>query len=202
MKLYDFPGAPNPRRVRIFLAEKKLELPTEVVDVPGGANRTPAFLAKNPLGLLPVFQLDDGSFLSESMAICRYLDALHPEPPLFGTSPQEAAVVEMWSRRAEWEVFRHVGEFFRHTAPFFADRYVQRPEVAEDARNLVLDRLGVFDAALADRRFLTGDRFSVADITAWVSVDLGIPSAFSLGGETPHLQRWFEEVSARPSIEA
>lgn len=203
MKLFDFPGAPNPRRVRIFIAEKGIDVPTEIVDVRQGGNRTPGFLARNPFGgLLPVLELDDGTCLSESVAICRHLEALHPDPPLMGVDPRDAAVVEMWSRRAEWELFRNVGDFFRNTAPFFADKFVQTPEAAAEARRLVLERLAWFDAALADRPFLAGERFTIADITAWVSIDLGIPSAFELPDELVCLQRWFQEVSSRPSIRA
>ncbi len=197
MKLLDFPGAPNPRRVRIYVAEKGIDLPVQVVDVAGAENQTPAFLAKNPLGALPVLELDDGTYLSESHAICRYLESLHPSPPLFGRDPREAAVVDMWVRRAEWELFRNVGDYFRHTAPFFKGRYVQHADSAAEAKGFVETRLPLFDTALSRRPFLAGDDLSVADITAWVAIDLGIPSAFEIPKELDHLRRWFEGLGAR-----
>ena len=201
MKLYDG-DAPNPRRLRIFLAEKKIEIPTERVDVRGGGAKTPEILATNPLGLVPILELDDGSCLTESVAICRYFEETQPEPPLFGRDARERAEVEMWNRRMELELFRTVGDYFRHTAPFFRGRFVQASTVGEEARRFATERLPMIDAALADRRYLAGDTFSIADITGWVAVDLGIPSVFELGPELPHLTRWFEDVSARPSTSA
>ena len=202
MKLYDLPSAPNPRRERIFVAEKGLDLPTDPVDVRAGANRTPEFLARNPFGgLLPVLELDDGSCISESVAICRYLEGMNPEPPLLGVDAHDSAIVEMWNRRMEWELFRNVGDSFRHSAPFFANRYVQSAE-AQDARRLLLERLPWLDVALAGRPFVAGDRFTIAGITAWVSTDLGIPSAFEIPSELEPLSRWFEEVTRRPSTRA
>lgn len=203
MKLLDLPGAPNPRRVRMFIAEKGLDIPTLAVDVRGGANRTPEFIAdKNPFGGLPVLELDDGTALSESVAICRYLEALAPEPPLMGIDAEDAAVVEMWNRRIEWELFKNVGHFFRNTAPFFADTYVQHADAAEEARRLALECLDWLDAVLAERDFIAGERFSIADITALVSIDLGTPSAFELSPALPNLERWHAAVSTRPSAAA
>lgn len=203
MKLLDLPRAPNPRRVRIFLAEKRLDVPIETVDVAAGANRTPAFLRdRSPFGGLPVLVLDDGSALSESVAICRYLEALQPEPPLLGTDPLDAARVEMWNRRMEHELFRCVGDWFRNASAFFAERYVQSPAAAEEARQLALERLAWLDGVLADRPFVAGERFTIADITALVAIDLGTPSVFAIAPEQQHLARWHTAVSARPSASA
>ena len=203
MRLLDFPQAPNPRRVRIFVAEKGIDLPTVPVDVPGGENRGADFLAKNPWGgLLPVLELDDGTHLAESVAICRYLEALHPDPPLLGVDAQDAAVVEMWNRRMELELFRNVGDYFRNSANFFADRFVQHEASAEQARRFAVERMGWLDASLADRPFVAGERFTIADITAWVSLDLGMPTVFDIPPELGHLRRWFDDVSKRPTTRA
>ena len=204
MKLLDFPTAPNPRRVRIFCAEKGLDLPVEVVDVANGANRTEDFLAtKNPFGGLPVLELDDGSYLSESAAICRYLEAERPEPPLLGIDPRDAAVVEMWNRRIELELFLSgVGAYFRNTADFFKDKCVQSPEVAEGAVRYARKCLVWLDGVLAERPFVAGPRFTVADITALVAIDLGTPSVFQIAPEQKHLGRWYGAVSSRPSAKA
>lgn len=203
MKLFDFP-APNPRRVRIFIAEKGLEIPVETLDITSGASRTPEFLAeKNPFGGLPVLQLDDGSHLSESVAICRYLEAVAPQPPLLGIDGKDAAVVEMWNRRIELELYLSgVDAYFRNTAPFFADKYRQSKEVAEAAKEKARAGLAWLDGALADRPFIAGDRFSIADITALVAIDLGTPTVFEIAPEQKNLARWHESVSRRPSAGA
>lgn len=203
MKLFDLPGAPNPRRVRIFLAEKGLDVPVETVDVAAGENRAEEFLRdRNPFAGLPVLELDDGTCLSESVAICRYLEGLALEPPLLGIDPHDAAIVEMWNRRMEHELFRCVGDFFRHTAPFFASRYVQSPEVADEARRLARERLAWLDGVLAGRAWVAGERFSIADITALVAIDLGTASVFEIQPEQEHLLRWHAAVSCRPSASA
>jgi glutathione S-transferase len=203
MKLYDFAGAPNPRRVRIFIAEKGLDIPVETVDVRGGANRTAEFRTeKNPLGLLPVLELDDGTPLSESVAICRYLESIAPEPPLLGVDGRDVAEVEMWNRRMEWELFKNVGHYFRNTAPMFAERYVQLPEAADEARRLSRECLRWLDGVLADREFVAGPRFTIADVTALVAIDLGTPSVLEIAPEQRNLARWHEAVSARPSSRA
>lgn len=203
MKLLDFPRAPNPRRVRIFIAEKGLDIPVEVVDIAAGANRSPEFLAKNPLGLLPVLELDDGRCLSESVAICRYLEGVKPEPALMGVDPEDTAMIEMWNRRLELELFLNgVGAYFRNTAAFFAEKYVQSPEAAAEAKRKATEQLAWLDSVLADRPFVAGSRFSIADITALVAVDLGTPSVFEVAPEQKHLARWHGAVSSRPSAGA
>lgn len=201
MKLYTG-GAPNPRRLRIFLAEKKIELPTEEIDIRGGGTRAPELLKKNPLGLVPILEFDDGICLTESVAICRFFEETHPEPPLLGRDARERAEVEMWNRRMELELFRYVGDYFRHTAAFFKTRFRQAPAVAGEAQEVATRRLAWLDEVFAERPFLAGERFTIADITAYVSVDLGVPTVFQIAPEQKHLARWYEAVSARPSVSA
>lgn len=203
MKLYDFHRAPNPRRVRIFLAEKGIDIPVEQVDVPNNANRTPEFLQKNAFGELPVLELDDGTCLPESVAICRYFEETHPEPPLMGVDTRDRARVEMWNRRMELELFRHVADFFRNTGEFFKTRITQVPAVGDVARALAAKRLVWLDDSLADGRpFIAGDRYTIADITALVAIQLGTPSVFGITPDQPHLTRWYEVAAARPSAQA
>jgi len=198
MKLYEI-GAPNPRRVRIFLAEKNAEIESVTVDVMAGAHQTPAFLEKNSLGLLPVLELDDGTCITESVAICRYLESHYPEPPLLGMGPLQQAVVEMWNRRLELGLFRSTADYFQHTIPFFKDKIAQLPAYAETAKESARKHLDWLNGALADRKFLAGDDYTIADITAQVALDLGTPSVFTVEPRHEHLSRWLSEVSARPS---
>lgn len=202
MKLYDFPAAPNPRRVRVFLAEKGIQIPYEQVDFSINANRAPSFLQKNPFGLVPVLELDDGTCISESVAICRYFEDTHPDPPLMGVDARDRAIVEMWNRRMELELFRHVGDVFQNSVEFFKTRVNQIPAVAEEARRLAHERLAWLEESLADRPFIAGDRFTIADITALISIDLGTPSVFQITPEQKNLTRWHAAVSGRPSVKA
>ncbi len=198
MKLYEI-GAPNPRRVRIFLSEKNADIECSTVDVMAGENRSADFLAKNSLGLLPVLELDDGTCIAESVAICRFLEAQYPEPPLLGVGPLQQAIVEMWNRRVELGLFRSTADYFQHTIPFFKERIVQIPAYAETAKASARNHLDWLNGALADRKFLAGDDYTIADITAQVALDLGTPSVFAVEPRHEHLSRWFAEVSARPS---
>jgi len=202
VKLYDAKLAPNPRRVRIFLAEKGVEVPSVQVDIARAENREPEHLARNPLGGVPVLELDDGRFLSETVAICRYFEGLHPEPPLLGTDPTDAAFVEMWQRRMELEVFAPIAQVFRNTHEFFAGRIEQVPAWGEACRRVALARLGWLDRELAGREFVAGDRFTIADITALCGIDFGRVTGIRIDPEWKDLQRWHEAVSARPSASA
>jgi glutathione S-transferase len=202
MKILEFSAAPNPRRVRIFLAEKGLDVPLEPVDIARGENRQPEFLARNPLGTVPVLELDDGTCLAESVAICRYFEELHPEPPLFGRGPLERARVEMWNRRMELELFAPIAQVFRNTHAFFKGRIEQVPEYGELCRRSVAKRLAWLDGELAARPFVAGDRYTIADITALVGIDFGRPSGIRIAPEQKSLARWHEAVSARPSAQA
>jgi glutathione S-transferase len=197
MKLYTYPGAPNPRRVHIFLAEKGLALPLERVDIFARANRTPEFLAKNPYGGLPVLELDDGSHLAESVAICRYLEALHPEPALFGRTPEQVGRIELGLGAQARLVWIHGSPLTKAVVK------QQIPEVAEQAREAVIASFDPIDAALAKTRFLAGEGFSMADIVGLSVVDFAA-EFLKLGPETRHanVARWHAEVSGRPSAKA
>jgi glutathione S-transferase len=202
MKLHDSASAPNPRRVRIFLAEKGVSVPVVPVDIAKAENRKPPFLAKNPLGGLPVLELDDGSCIAESVAICRYFEELQPAPPLMGVDAKDKAIVEMWQRRMELELFRHVTGCFQNTHKFFAGRIPQVPEYGEVCRNAARARLAWLDGELAGRPFVAGERYSIADITALCAIDFGRVSDIRIQPEQKQLARWYESVSSRPSAKA
>lgn len=203
MKLYDGGRAPNPRRVRIFLAEKGISVPLEPVDIGAGAHKSDAYTAINPLQRLPALALDDGTVLTESIAICRYFEALQPSPPLFGTTPLEIAHIEMWQRRMELTLMAAIQAVFRHLHPAMAQ--FQQPQIAEwgeSNKPRVLDFLALLDRELATRRFIAGERFSVADITGLVAIDLMKPAKLTVPGEFTNVLRWHAEVAARPSSKA
>ncbi len=202
MRLYNHAVAPNPRRVRIFAAEKGIELVLEEVDILAGQSRTPEFLAKNSSGAVPVLELDDGSYLSESVAICRYLEGLHPEPNLLGRDLREQAEVERWNRRMELELFGPIGRTVQNTSPIFQGRFKQFPEYGETQRVVVNQRLERMDHELNGNDFVAG-RFTIADITALVAIDIGGRLAeIRISPELSHLTRWYDKVSNRPSARA
>jgi len=202
VKLYDNASAPNPRRVRIFLAEKGVRVPTLQVDIAKAENRGDAFRARNPFGQVPVLELDDGTCISESVAICRYFEEVQPEPPLFGTGAKERALVEMWNRRAELELTQQVFLCFQNTHDFFKGRLPQVPEYGAVAKRRAEATLALLDGVLAKQRFLAGDRFSIADITALVGVDFGRVVKIRPTAEQANVARWLSEVSGRPSAKA
>ena len=202
MKLYDFTRAPNPRRVRVFLAEKGITVPMEQVDLFTGANRTPAALRRNPYGGLPVLELDDGTCIAESVAICRYFEDLHPQPALMGVDAKDRAVVEMWNRRMELVLFAHIARYFQHTSEIFKTRIKQIAEVAEVAREASLAQMRMIDGLIAGRRFIAGERYTIADITAMVALGLGAVVGLTVDPGLANLTRWYGEVSARPSARA
>jgi glutathione S-transferase len=202
MKLYDSALAPNPRRVRIFLAEKGIEVPLVAVDIIKAENREPAFLAKNPLGGVPILELDDGTIISESTAICRYFEELQPDPPLMGTDASDRAIVEMWLRRIEFEVAFPIMQTFRNTHDFFKGRIPQVPEWGAVCKQRALEQLAWLDGEMADRPFVAGDRYTIADITLLIGVDFGRVSGIRIDPEHKNLTRWYGEVSSRPSAKA
>jgi glutathione S-transferase len=203
MKLYDGGRAPNPRRVRIFLSEKAVQIPLVPVDIGKLEHKSEQFAAVNPRRRVPALQLDDGTVIAESFAICRYIEALHPNPPLFGTGAREQALVEMWNRRVELELLFGVAQVLRHTHPAMAALEVpQVPQWGEVNRARVAEFLSFLDQAIAGRRFIAGDTFSVADITALVAVDLMKPVKMAVPDGLTHLGRWHAGVSARPSAGA
>jgi len=203
LKLYNHAVAPNPRRVRIFAAEKSIELSLEEVDILAGQSRTSEFLAKNSSGGVPVLELDDGSYLSESVAICRYLEGLHPEPNLLGRDLREQAEIERWNRRMELELFAAIGRTVQNTSPIFQGRFKQFPDYGEAQRTVVYQRLERMDRELNGHQFVAGDRFTIADITALVAIDIGGRLAdIKIAPELSNLTRWHKTVSSRPSAKA
>jgi glutathione S-transferase len=202
MKIYNSPVAPNPRRVRIFLAEKDIKVPFEDIDIANAVNRQPEFRKKNPLAGVPVLELDDGTCIAESVAICRYFEEQKPEPPLFGVGAKERALVDMWNRRIELTMFIQIADSFRQRHEFFKGRIRQCPEYAEVQRQNAEDSLKWIDTELANRRFIAGDKFTIADITAMVGIDFGRISKIAIQPDQKNLARWHAEVSARPSAKA
>ena len=202
MKLYDFKSAPNQRRVRIFLAEKGVEVPTVQVDIMKAENRKAPYIDKNPTGGLPMLELDDGTCIAESVAICRYFEELHPEPPLMGRDAKDQAVVEMWNRRMELNFALPVMNAFRHTHEFFKDRIEQVPEFGHSSKRGAVKQMEWLEDILAKREFIAGDDFTIADITALVGVDFGKVSDIRIGAEQKNLKRWYDAVSSRPSAKA
>jgi glutathione S-transferase len=203
VKILQTQGAPNPRRVRIFLAEKGIQVPFEELDLMKGALKTPEFTKVNKLQRVPVLILDDGTPIAETMAICRYFEALQPEPALFGKGPREGAIVEMWNRRMELNVLQCVAHAFRHLHPAMAQLEV--PQVAawgEANKPRALEMLAILDDELAGRPFIAGSDFSVADITALVAVDFMKVARIQRPPELKNLERWHQSVSARPSAKA
>jgi glutathione S-transferase len=203
MKLYDYVRAPNARRVRIYLAEKGIRVPTEAVDMGAMQHKSEAYSALNPMQRVPALVLDDGTVIAESMAICRYFEALYPSPRLFGTGAAELAMVEMWSRFAEFYLFFPVSQVFRHLHPGMkAYEVPQVPDWGEANKPRVEAFLPVLDGQLAAGPFVCGAHYSVADITALVAVDFMKPAKLEVAPAYGNITRWHALVSARPSARA
>ncbi len=203
MKLYDGGRAPNPRRVRVYLAEKGITVPTEQVDLGSLQHKSAAFAAINPVQRVPALVLDDGSVITESIAICRYFEALHPEPPLFGVGARDIAEVEMWNRRLELHLLFPIAHVFRNTHPAMKEWEVpQVPAWAEANKPRVMEFLDIFDRDLRDRPFAAGDRYTVADITGLVAIDFMKPAKLAVPETCANVRRWHAAVSARPSASA
>jgi glutathione S-transferase len=203
MRLYHAGRAPNPRRVRIYLAEKGISVPLVPIDLAQMEHKSPAFTALNPLQQTPALELDDGTVLTESIAICRYFEELQPEPPLFGVGALGKAMVDMWQRRIEFGLLGTVAAAFRHLHPAMAEMEVpQVPAWGEANKGKVQDFLRILDEQLTKRRFVCGEDFSVADITALVAIDFLKPAKIVLSQNVEHVRRWHLQVSARPSAQA
>lgn len=203
MKLYDGGRAPNPRRVRIFLAEKAIAVPTEQVDLGKLEQRTDAYTAINPMQRVPALVLDDGTVIAESIAICRYFEALQPDPPLFGRDALESALIEMWNRRAELHLLFPVASVFQHLHP--AMKVMISPQVAEWGeanKPRVFEFLRLLDGELKGRPYLAGNAYSVADITALVAVDFMRVSKLAVPEDFVNVRRWHQAVSSRASATA
>ena len=203
MKLYGAPNpAPNPRRVRIFLAEKGIDLPETPVDLRAREHKGEAFRAKNVAGQIPTLELDDGRTLSESVSICRYLDLLHPEPPLFGREPFEVAETDQWIRRVEFILMTPVSNFWRHAHPYTAKLLTQFNDFGESNREATATAMRWFDRQLAGREHLADGGYSMADICLLTTVDFADWIGLEPPAECTHLAAWRARVSARPSAGA
>jgi len=209
MLLYDNRHAPSPRRVRIFLKEKGIDVPTVPVDILAGGNLTPDFMQVSPRGLLPVLCLDNGMIIDETVAICRYFEEIKPEPSLFGLTPLDKALVESWSRRAEFDGMGGVADVFRNSVPLMANRGVpgrtgdpQIPQLVDRGRITVARFYQMLDDRLAHSRYLAGDQFSVADITALCTIDFSAFAGMPIPDEDTNVRRWHKDVSQRPGAYA
>lgn len=203
MKLIDQTRTPNPRRVRMFLAEKGITIPLEPLDLMKAEHQAEAFTALNPYQAIPLLVLDDGTTIAESVAICRYFEELHPSPPLFGTGALGRAQVEMWNRRVELGLFARVTHAFRHLIP--AMSVMEKPQIAEwgEANKArIVPELQRLDQQLGQNAFIAGDAFSIADITALVAIDFTRPLKVERPATLVNINRWYGEVSSRPSAKA
>jgi glutathione S-transferase len=202
MKIYDFAGAPNPKRLRVYLAEKGINVPLEPVDIISGQNRTPEFLRKNPSGGLPVLELDDGTYLPESLAIMEYFEDLHPEPAMIGTTPIERARTRAAERIAELGVLTPVGTIFQNTHPFMAGRLKQSADAAENARNRLQANLKVLDDLIGRQPFVAGARPTIADCTLLAALDFATFAGVTIDPSFGNVARWYETFKQRPSAQA
>ena len=203
MILYGAPNpAPNPRRVRIFLAEKGIDLPETFVNMRKREHKAPEFKEKNSLGQLPTLELDDGTTISETVAICRYFEETNPEPSLFGKTAIEKATVDMWVRRIEFMIMTPVGMFWRHAHPYTAALLTQYKEFGESNRETVNGGFGWIDRELADKPFVAGDAYSMADICLLSTVDFANWIGLEIPDDCANLKAWHARVTARPSANA
>jgi glutathione S-transferase len=203
MKIVEQRRAPSPRRVRIFLAEKGITVPCEQVDLMKLEHRSRDFAGLNPMQQVPVLVLDDGTAIAESVAICRYFEEQQPEPALFGKGAKQRAIVEMWNRRMELGLYYRVAQCFRHTHPAMAQLEIpQVKDWGEANRGRTLEMLEWMDRELSGRRFIAGDNYSIADITALVTVDFMKVARIERPRQLKDLERWYSDVSGRPSANA
>jgi glutathione S-transferase len=203
VKLYNSNLAPNPRRVRIFMAEKGGTIPRIEVDLAKLEHRTPEFSALNPFQTIPILELDDGTKIAESIAICRYIEELQPEPNLFGRTALERAMIEMWQRQLELRLLMPIAQVLRHSHPHMAEmENPQVPDWAAANRPRALKAMAIVVEALRDRPFIAGDRITVADITGLVALDFARPARIAIPPELADLNRWRDALRARPSAGA
>jgi glutathione S-transferase len=203
MKLYQYDFSPNSRRVRLFLAEKGIVIPYVHVDISKGESHTPDYLKMNPMGEVPLLETDDGCYIAESVAICRYFEALQPEPHLFGVTPGEIATIEMWQRRVELKWFAPLTAYWLHTSPMFAHKLKQLPDWAEQNCKAVGEFLTWLDGDLSAREYIAGERYSIADILALAAIDHGSAVVgLNTSPELKKLARWHRTVSGRASASA
>jgi len=210
MKLFDFTPAPNPRRVRMFLAEKSVHIPSVQINTREREQFEQSFVAVNPLCTVPVLELDGGTCITESVAICRYIEELHPDPPLMGAGPEDKAIVEMWNRRVELMGYLPATEVVRNALPMFEDRGLpglpggvpQIPALVDRGTQALGRFFALLDGQLAHNRFIAGDAFTIADITAFVTIEFAKRVDVQIPTGSEHLVRWLTDVASRPSAEA
>jgi len=205
MKLYQSDRAPNPRRARVFMAEKGVDMSqVEIInlDLMAAENLSDEYKRKNPLGGVPTLELDNGTCIGESMAISRYFEELYPEPPLMGRDPEEKAIIEMWNRRMELNLLLPVAMAFRNISGAFTDREKCSTEFGEISLERATQMFGFLDKHLANSEYVAGDNFSVADITALCTVDFARVVKLRIGEDQTHLKRWHDSMSARESAKA
>lgn len=204
MKIYEYNAFPNPRRVRIFLAEKGIDgIEFEQVNVPEGEHRKAPFLAKNSFGTVPTLEMENGTCISETVAICRYFEERQPEPALMGESPEEKAEIEMWQRRVEQTMFNSISTYFHHGTPGLGKlETYQNEEWGKKNKEMFLDAMKRMDAHLSDKIFFVGEKPTIVDITALCAIDFGGFVELSIPAELKNLTRWYEAMSIRPSASA
>lgn len=203
MKLYNSIG-PNPRVVRIFLAEKGIDVPIEAVDIMAGENRQDAHLARNPAGQMPCLELDDGRFVSEITAICEYLEERQPSPPLLGSTPEERAEARMWTRRIDLQIVENLAGGFRYAEglPLFKDRIHVIPQAADDLKAVAQERLAWLDELCQGRDWICGDRFTLADILLFSFLEFGAQVGQPVDPKCGWVTGWYERVAKRPAVVA
>lgn len=206
MILYDTENpAPNPRRVRVYLAEKGITVPTKHISIEKGEQKSPEYLNIHPLGQTPALQLDDGSILSESLSICRYFEALHPEKPLFGSDPKMIGEIDMWVRRVEMRYYRYVAMVWYQLHPFMAKSVTQYKAYGENQRLVALTNLGEFNEILKERPWVAGEDYTMADIMLLTTIDFakfigeGIQESMDIPENYEHLLDWYKRTNKRPS---
>ena len=203
MKLYDLPASPNARRVRVFIAEKNLQIEMVPINMMTGENKTEEYLSKNPLGRMPLLELDNGTCIAESIAICRYLENEHPDPPLFGTSSLEQAMIEMWQRRMEFQFLNPMINIFRNTHEMWKDRMIQIPQIAEIESKDVEEKMVWLNRELEGREYIAGETYSVADITAQCAFVMGKAAVgIRIPEDLSNLDAWWSRVTSRPTARA
>lgn len=203
MKIYEMKVAPNPRRVRIFLAEKGInDLEFVEMDVQAGANLTEEFKRKSPMTKIPVLELDDGTCISETVAICRYFEETHPKPSLMGKTAVEKAQIEMWQRLCDFYFMMPTGMCFQHVSGYFKDRMNPVKEWGEECRTKIFEFMDLLDQHLESNEYVAGNTFSIADITALCTMDFNKVNSIRVSDQHPNLKRWYDQVSSRPSATA
>ena len=202
MIFYDGGGAPNPRRVRVFLSEKNIEIQIKSIDIMKGDHKKNDYKKISPLSQVPALELDDGSYITESIAICRYLEALNPEPNLFGSDPSEIANIEMWQRRLELLLMIPIASVFRHGHPAMAHLEDQVPEWSEANKPKVVKFLRWLDIQIAGKEFICSDRYTVADITAFICFEFAKWPKIIIPDDCENLNKYYKRLLDRPSAKA